>query len=76
MNYYGVERSEEYLAHFGTKRHSGRYPWGTGDRPYQDDPENLSKNEVKRLVKEYNETRGTKIKVKNAIIKKDGNTYT
>lgn len=76
MNYYGIERSEEYLAHFGTKRHSGRYPWGTGDRPYQDDPENLSKNEVKRLVKEYNETHGTKIKVKNAIIKKDGNTYT
>ena len=69
MNYYGIERSEEYLAHFGTKRHSGRYPWGTGDRPYQDDPENLSKNEVKRLVKEYNETHGTKIKVKNAIIK-------
>ena len=41
MNYYGIERSEEYLAHFGTKRHSGRYPWGTGDRPYQDDPETL-----------------------------------
>ena len=24
-----------YLAHYGTKRHSGRYPWGSGDRPYQ-----------------------------------------
>lgn len=23
------------LLHFGTKRHSGRYPWGSGDRPYQ-----------------------------------------
>ena len=24
-----------YLAHYGTPRHSGRYPWGSGDRPYQ-----------------------------------------
>lgn len=23
------------LQHFGTKRHSGRYPWGSGSRPYQ-----------------------------------------
>lgn len=23
------------LVHYGTKRHSGRYPWGSGDEPYQ-----------------------------------------
>lgn len=23
------------LLHYGTKRHSGRYPWGSGDNPYQ-----------------------------------------
>lgn len=23
------------IYHFGTKRHSGRYPWGSGQRPYQ-----------------------------------------
>lgn len=23
------------LAHYGTPRHSGRYPWGSGDNPYQ-----------------------------------------
>lgn len=23
------------LAHFGTQTHSGRYPWGSGSRPYQ-----------------------------------------
>ena len=28
------EFSEE-LAHYGTPRHSGRYPWGSGDNPYQ-----------------------------------------
>lgn len=26
---------EEYLAHYGTPRRSGRYPWGSGDSPYQ-----------------------------------------
>lgn len=27
--------SEDFLAHYGTPRHSGRYPWGSGDNPYQ-----------------------------------------
>lgn len=27
--------SDNYLAHYGIKRRSGRYPWGSGDRPYQ-----------------------------------------
>ena len=28
---------EKYLAHFGVKHKSGRYPWGSGERPYQGD---------------------------------------
>lgn len=24
-----------YLVHYGTPRHSGRYPWGSGENPYQ-----------------------------------------
>ena len=27
--------AEEILLHYGTPRHSGRYPWGSGDNPYQ-----------------------------------------
>ena len=27
--------SEEELLHYGTPRHSGRYPWGSGEDPYQ-----------------------------------------
>lgn len=27
--------SEEDLMHYGVKRRSGRYPWGSGDNPYQ-----------------------------------------
>ena len=30
-----------YLAHYGTPRHSGRYPWGSGDNPYQHNAEFL-----------------------------------
>lgn len=29
-------RKVNEIYHFGTKRHSGRYPYGSGDRPYQD----------------------------------------
>jgi predicted transcriptional regulator len=27
--------NELYLEHIGTKHHSGRYPWGSGENPYQ-----------------------------------------
>lgn len=30
-----IFNDENYLAHYGTPRHSGRYPWGSGDNPYQ-----------------------------------------
>ena len=26
---------EDILMHYGVKRRSGRYPWGSGDNPYQ-----------------------------------------
>ena len=27
---------DDYIMHYGTPRHSGRYPWGSGENPYQD----------------------------------------
>ena len=27
--------SDDILKHYGTPRHSGRYPWGSGENPYQ-----------------------------------------
>lgn len=33
---------ELYLMHYGTKRHSGRYPWGSGEDPYQHESSFLS----------------------------------
>lgn len=37
------------LYHYGTKRHSGRYPWGSGDDPYQRDSDFYNyANELKK----------------------------
>ena len=27
-----------YISHYGTPRHSGRYPWGSGETPFQHEP--------------------------------------
>lgn len=40
-NYYGVVESNNSLRHYGIKRRSGRYPWGSGEDPYQHDSEFL-----------------------------------
>lgn len=30
-----IIEEDEYIAHYGIKRKSGRYPWGSGETPYQ-----------------------------------------
>lgn len=45
-SYYGISISENILEHYGTKRHSGRYPWGSGDNPYQHSGDFLSRVET------------------------------
>ena len=35
--------AEEILMHYGVKRRSGRYPWGSGDSPYQHSGDFLSR---------------------------------
>lgn len=37
--------NEDELYHYGTPRHSGRYPWGSGDNPYQRMSEFLAQNQ-------------------------------
>ena len=67
-----LEGDEEALAHYGTPRHSGRYPWGSGEEPYQhgldflaryDDLKNSGKSDVE-IAKELN------------MLDKDGNPST
>ena len=40
---------EDYIQHYGMPRRSGRYPWGSGDNPYQHSGDFLArKNELKK----------------------------
>lgn len=40
--------AEDILMHYGTPRHSGRYPWGSGDDPYQHSGDFLSRIEEQK----------------------------
>lgn len=42
-SYYGVDLQNGVLEHYGTKKHSGRYPWGSGKTPYQHSGDFLSR---------------------------------
>lgn len=46
-----IINEDEYLAHYGTPRHSGRYPWGSGDNETEHRNATLNQ-EVARLKKE------------------------
>lgn len=37
--------ADDILMHYGTKRHSGRYPWGSGENPFQRSGDFLSRVE-------------------------------
>ena len=44
-SYFGITSESNILEHYGTKRHSGRYPWGSGDNSYQHSGDFLSRVE-------------------------------
>lgn len=44
FEYFG-EVNDEFLEHYGIKRRSGRYPWGSGEDPYQHSGDFLSRVE-------------------------------
>lgn len=48
LSYFGTGKlaKEEVIKHYGTPRHSGRYPWGSGGDPYQRNPDFLSRVET------------------------------
>lgn len=51
------------LEHYGVKERSGRYPWGSGDRPHQ----RLEGRDLRKAVKSYNK----RVKEKKKQEKKD-----
>ena len=43
--------TDDILMHYGMPRRSGRYPWGSGDNPYQHSGDFLSRvEELKMLI--------------------------
>lgn len=43
-----MENKEEYLEHYGTPRHSGRYPWGSGKNPQRSKNLSVRNKELKK----------------------------
>lgn len=67
LSYLGTAEKEDALEHYGMPRRSGRYPWGSGDDPYQHGTtdflsrvEELKKNgwteTAENIKKEFGET--------------------
>jgi len=39
-----IKMTDSELYHYGTPRHSGRYPWGSGVRPYQGEKHDITRS--------------------------------
>lgn len=54
--YVSLLPSGETLEHYGIKRKSGRYPYGSGLRPFQRDPiKGMKRKEAEKYSKQYDE---------------------
>ena len=83
--YFGCgEWDEEQLAHYGMPRRSGRYPYGSGDNPYQHDKDFLARVEKlksegweetpENIMKEFGLTT-TKYRIEKSICKDERRLY-
>ena len=60
---------EEYLAHYGMPRRSGRYPWGSGEDPYQSSRDFLGRVEqMRKSGFTYTDENGKKWTGDNAMV--------
>ena len=68
---------EEYLEHYGMPRRSGRYPWGSGDEPYQHSRDFLGRvEEMRKNGFTYTDENGKTWTGDNAIAKSLGYSST
>lgn len=69
--------NSEYIEHYGMPRRSGRYPWGSGDDPYQHSKDFISRvEELRKSGFTYTDEDGKKWTGDNAIAKSMGLTST
>lgn len=78
LSYFGISgREDDYLEHYGTPRHSGRYPYGSGENPYQHSGDFLGRiSELKKAGFTYTDDDGKVWTGDNAIAKSMGLTST
>lgn len=78
LSYFGIsDREDDYLEHYGTPRHSGRYPYGSGENPYQHSGDFLGRiSELKKAGFTYTDDEGKVWTGDNAIAKSMGLTST
>lgn len=73
LSYYGIS-AEEGLEHYGVPRRSGRYPWGSGDDPYQHGSRDFlgRVDEMRKAGFTYTDEKGKKYTGDTAIAKSMG----
>ena len=72
-SYIGANDGSESLAHYGMPRRSGRYPWGSGDDPYQHSNDFLGRvEEMRKAGFTYTDDKGKVWKGDTAIAKSMG----
>ena len=70
-------KQDNVLMHYGTPRHSGRYPWGSGDNPYQHSGDFLSRvDELRKQGFTFTDKDGKTWSGDSAIAKSMGLTTT
>lgn len=68
-----ILNGEDYLMHYGMPRRSGRYPWGSGDDPYQHDRDFLGRvEELRKSGFTYTDDKGKQYTGDTAIAKSLG----
>lgn len=73
----GSMTDQEYLEHYGMPRRSGRYPWGSGEEPYQHSRDFLGRvEEMRKAGFTYTDENGKKWTGDNAIAKSLGYSST
>ena len=75
LSYLGISEMDEdsVLTHYGMPRRSGRYPWGSGDNPYQRSGDFLSRvEELRKQNFTYTDENGNKWTGDTAIAKSMG----
>lgn len=73
----GSMTDEEYLEHYGMPRRSGRYPWGSGDEPYQNTRDFIGRvDEMRKNNFTYVDKKGNILTGDKAIAEKLGYSTT